>query len=272
MIDTPQTQHALQLAYQIHYSQTDKAGQPYIQHVLHVAEQMQDEATTTAALLHDSIEDTALTLEDLQAKGFDTDVIEAVRYLTHNPAVPYLDYIRALRDNPIAVTVKLADLTHNSDLSRLNTITEQDLQRLEKYRTAINILKTTEVVAALIWDNNTFMICQRPANKARGLLWEFVGGKVEPGETKEQALVRECQEELDITIAVDHIFMEVTHNYPDLTVHLTLFHASILKGTPKKLEHNDIQWITPADIDAYDFCPADVEILAQIKKTYDKEI
>lgn len=265
MIYTPQTKRALQLAYEAHHGQTDKTGLPYIHHPLHLAEQMTDEVTTIAALLHDTIEDTNLTIEDLQAEGFPADAIEAVRRLTHDPSVPYLDYVRGLRDNPIAVTVKLADLTHNSDLSRLDAVTETDLQRREKYLKAINILKTTEVVAALIWDKDKFMICQRPANKARGLLWEFVGGKVEPGETKEQALIRECHEELDVTIAVNDIFMEVTHKYPDLTVHLTLFHAMILEGTPQNLEHYDIQWITPQEIDAYEFCPADVEILAKIQ-------
>jgi len=123
-----------------------------------------------------------------------------------------------------------------------------------------------EVVAALIWEKNKFMICQRPAHKARGLLWEFVGGKVEPGETKEQALIRECQEELAITLDVGEIFMDVTYEYPDLTVHLTLFNASIREGTPQKLEHNDIQWITAGEIDQYEFCPADAEILDKLKK------
>ena len=126
----------------------------------------------------------------------------------------------------------------------------------------------TEVVAALIWDKNKFMICQRPANKARGLLWEFVGGKVEPGETKKQALIRECQEELAITLNVGEIFMDVTHEYPDLTVHLTLFHETIREGIPLKLEHNDIRWITVDEIDQYEFCPADVEILRRIKDAY----
>ena len=125
-----------------------------------------------------------------------------------------------------------------------------------------------EVVAALIWADNKFMICQRPAHKARALLWEFVGGKVEPGETKEQALVRECQEELAVTISVGDVFMEVTHEYPDITVHLTLFNATIGEGTPQKLEHNDIQWITPAQIPNYNFCPADEEILQKIIETY----
>lgn len=122
----------------------------------------------------------------------------------------------------------------------------------------------TEVVAALIWDKNKFMICQRPAHKARGLLWEFVGGKVEPGETKEQALVRECREELAVTLAVGDVFMDVTHEYPDLTVHLTLFNAVIAEGTPQKLEHNDIRWITVDEIPAYAFCPADEAILTRL--------
>ena len=122
-----------------------------------------------------------------------------------------------------------------------------------------------EVVAALIWDKDKFMICQRPANKARALLWEFVGGKVEPGETKEQALIRECQEELAVTLLVGDVFMDVVHEYPDITVHLTLFNATIAEGVPQKLEHNDIQWIRVSEIDNYDFCPADTEILKKLK-------
>lgn len=113
------------------------------------------------------------------------------------------------------------------------------------------------------------MICQRPAHKARGLLWEFVGGKVEPGETKEQALIRECQEELAITLDVGEVFMDVVHEYPDLTVHLTLFYSTIREGTPQKLEHNDIHWITVDEIDQYAFCPADVEILERLKQPGD---
>ena len=124
----------------------------------------------------------------------------------------------------------------------------------------------TEVVAALIWEDNRFLACQRPAHKARGLLWEFVGGKVEPGETKEQALIRECQEELDVTVAVQDVFMEVDHVYPDLTVHLTLFNVSIAEGIPQKLEHNDLRWITVEEIDQYPFCPADEEILRRLKE------
>ena len=126
----------------------------------------------------------------------------------------------------------------------------------------------TEVVAALIWDKDKFMICQRPAHKARGLLWEFVGGKVELGETKEQALIRECREELAVTLSVGDVFMDVVHEYPDLMVHLTLFNATIAEGVPQKLEHNDIKWITPSEIPNYEFCPADEEILAKICEVY----
>ena len=122
----------------------------------------------------------------------------------------------------------------------------------------------TEVVAALIWDHDRFLICQRPANKARPLLWEFVGGKVEVGETKEQALVRECQEELNITLKVGSAFMDVVHEYPDILVHLTLFNATISAGQPQLLEHNDIRWITASEIPQYEFCPADQEILERI--------
>ena len=121
-----------------------------------------------------------------------------------------------------------------------------------------------EVVAALIERGERFLICQRPAHKARGLLWEFVGGKVEPGETKEAALIRECREELAVTVSVGGVFLEVTHTYPDLTIHLTLFHASIAEGTPQKLEHNDIRWITVDEIPQYEFCPADQVILAKL--------
>ena len=131
-------------------------------------------------------------------------------------------------------------------------------------------MKITEVVAALIWDGERFMICQRPARKARGLLWEFVGGKVERGETKEEALIRECREELDVLISVGDIFMDVIHEYPDLTVHLTLFNAGIAEGIPKKLEHKDIQWITPSEISHYAFCPADEEILQKIMEDHMK--
>lgn len=125
--------------------------------------------------------------------------------------------------------------------------------------------RVTEVVAALIWNGDRFLICQRPAHKARGLLWEFVGGKAEPGETKEQALVRECREELAVTISVGEVFMDVDHDYPDLNVHLTLFNAAIIEGTPQMLEHNDLRWIIPEEIPQYEFCPADEEILRRLQ-------
>ena len=124
----------------------------------------------------------------------------------------------------------------------------------------------TDVVAALIWEGDRFLACQRPAHKARGLLWEFVGGKVEPGESLEDALIRECREELDITVAPKDVFMEVIHEYPDLTVRLTLFNAAIAEGTPKALEHHDIRWITVREIDGLEFCPADEEILKKLKE------
>lgn len=123
----------------------------------------------------------------------------------------------------------------------------------------------TEVVAALIWQAGKFLICQRPAHKARGLLWEFVGGKIEPGETPQAALRRECREELAVEVAVGPLYTEVTHTYPDLTVHLRLYEAAIAAGTPRLLEHNALRWITPAEIDAYDFCPADEPILARLR-------
>ena len=129
----------------------------------------------------------------------------------------------------------------------------------------------TRVVAALIWDGNRFMICQRPAHKARGLLWEFVGGKVEAGETDEQALVRECREELDVRIAVYDLFMELEHVYPDITICLKLYNARIESGVPRMLEHNDIQWIHTDEIDLYDFCPADAEILDKLKQSNRQE-
>lgn len=121
-----------------------------------------------------------------------------------------------------------------------------------------------EVVAALIWNDDKFLICQRPAHKARGLLWEFVGGKVETGETGGQALVRECREELDIEVSVGDIFIEVTHKYPDITVHLTVYSATIKEGVPQLLEHAALKWITPDEIKFYSFCPADDKILKKI--------
>ena len=129
----------------------------------------------------------------------------------------------------------------------------------------MNNRKITDVVAALIWEGDKFLICQRPAHKARGLLWEFVGGKLEAGESRQQALVRECREELAVEISVGDVFMEVLHEYPDITVQLILFNATIAEGIPQMLEHVDIRWILPAEIPNYDFCPADEEILKKLQ-------
>jgi len=126
----------------------------------------------------------------------------------------------------------------------------------------------TEVVAALIWDGPKFLICQRPAHKARGLLWEFVGGKLECGETLEQALIRECREELAITVQVGDIYTQVIHEYPDIKIRLTLFHCTIPEGSPILLEHNALAWIHPSQIPEYDFCPADTDILALLRRDY----
>ena len=124
--------------------------------------------------------------------------------------------------------------------------------------------RIVEVVAALIWRQGRFMICRRPAHKACGLLWEFVGGKVEAGESNAEALARECREELDVAVHVGAVFMDVTHEYPEYMVHMTLYEASITEGEPRLLEHADIRWITPDEIPQYEFCPADVDIRAQI--------
>lgn len=135
--------------------------------------------------------------------------------------------------------------------------------------------RVAEVVAALIWQGTgaerRMMICQRPAHKPCGLLWEFVGGKVEPGESREQALVRECREELAVTVTPGAVFAETLYEYPDLTVHLTLCHAELLRGTPQLLEHCDLRWITPEEIPQYEFCPADADILLKIRLEAAKE-
>ena len=129
--------------------------------------------------------------------------------------------------------------------------------------------KTIHVVAALIQDDfGKFLICQRPAHKARGLLWEFVGGKVESGESPTDALIRECQEELAIVVAPKQIFDDLVHEYEDVTVHLTLFLATIASGTPQMLEHNDIRWVTAKEMSNYDFCPADYTIIQQIQSQF----
>lgn len=140
MIYTKMTNRAMELAYRAHHGQFDKNGVPYVFHPFHLAEQMDTEETVTAALLHDVVEDTDYTLEDLRAMGFPDPVLEALSLLTHDPSVPYMEYVKRLKNNPIARAVKLADLTHNSDLSRLPAVTERDLARVEKYRRAKALL------------------------------------------------------------------------------------------------------------------------------------
>ena len=141
MIYTKLTKRALKLCFEAHRDQLDKSGLPYVFHPFHLAEQMTDEYTTTAALLHDVVEDTDCTPEDLRAEGIPEPVLEALRLLTHDPKVPYLDYVAALKANPIARAVKLADLRHNSDLSRLDHPSGYDLVRQQKYLDAIALLE-----------------------------------------------------------------------------------------------------------------------------------
>ena len=144
MIYTEQTKKALKLCFKAHKNQTDKSGIPYVFHPFHLAEQMTDELTTVTALLHDVVEDTPYTLDDLREMGFPEKVIGALTLLTHDPAVPYLDYVAKISSNPIAKAVKLADLRHNSDLTRLDHPSEKDLARVEKYRKAIRLLEESE--------------------------------------------------------------------------------------------------------------------------------
>ena len=141
MIYTPLTKKALRLCFDAHREQVDKTGLPYVFHPFHLAEQMKDEATTVCALLHDVVEDTDYTLEDLRAMGFPADVVDALALLTHDPAVPYMDYVGEIAKNPIARKVKMADLRHNSDLSRMDEVDEWAIKRTEKYKKALAYLK-----------------------------------------------------------------------------------------------------------------------------------
>ena len=142
MIYTDKTKKAMKLCFEAHKDHLDKSGVPYVFHPFHVAEQMTDEATTIVALLHDVVEDTDYTLEDIAAEGFGKDILEAVALMTHEDDIPYLDYVAKLKENPIARAVKLADLAHNSDLSRIGEIDEETKRRLEKYKKAKDILES----------------------------------------------------------------------------------------------------------------------------------
>ena len=141
MIYTDLTKQAMKLCFAAHKDQTDKSGLPYVFHPFHLAEQMPDEESTVVALLHDVVEDTPYTLEDLAQMGFPQSVLEALRLMTHDPSVPYLDYVAKLKSNPITRRVKLADLRHNSDLTRLDRVDEKARQRVEKYAAAIRLLE-----------------------------------------------------------------------------------------------------------------------------------
>ncbi len=141
MLYTPATKKALALCFQAHKDQLDKGGMPYVFHPFHLAEQMTDEDTTVLALLHDVVEDTPYTLDDLARMGFSPRVLEALALMTHNPAIPYMDYVAKIKANPLARAVKLADLRHNSDLSRLDSPNPRVLMRAEKYRQAIALLE-----------------------------------------------------------------------------------------------------------------------------------
>ena len=124
----------------------------------------------------------------------------------------------------------------------------------------------TEVVAALIRAEGKILICQRPGHKARGLLWEFPGGKVDPGETPQEALTRECMEELNVRLTVGELFAQVTHQYPELLVRVSLYEAKITEGSPQNLEHRDMRWVSAGELTGYDFCPADREIIARLSR------
>ncbi len=145
MIYTPLTKAALRLCFDAHRDQVDKTGLPYVFHPFHLAEQMTDEICVVCALLHDVVEDTDLTLEDLSRMGYPREVTEVLALLTHDAAVPYMDYVRRIAQHPVAKAVKIADLRHNSDLSRMDEIDEYALARTEKYKAALALLEDEEI-------------------------------------------------------------------------------------------------------------------------------
>ena len=146
-------------------------------------------------------------------------------------------------------------------------LAKEELTSMEEaFETSCPKAAPIEVVAALIWDKGRFLACQRPEKKARGGLWEFVGGKVEPGESKPQALIRECREELGVTVSVEEPFLELTHPYPDLTIRLTVFHASIAEGALRLLEHQAMRWVTAEEAASMHFCPADGEGVERLRR------
>lgn len=167
MIYTDMTKKSLKLCFAAHKDQTDKSGMPYVFHPFHLAEQMPDEETTIVALLHDVVEDTPYTLDDLREMGFSEKVLAALTLMTHDKRIPYMDYVAKIKENKIAMTVKLADLKHNSDLSRLDTVDEKALKRIEKYRQAIALLTSNRqfVDAPSRKENGTIIITNNSASQ-----------------------------------------------------------------------------------------------------------
>ena len=167
MIYTDMTKKALKLCFAAHKDQTDKSGMPYVFHPFHLAEQMPDEETTIVALLHDVVEDTPYTLDDLREMGFSEKVLAALTLMTHDKSIPYMDYVAKIKENKIAMTVKLADLKHNSDLSRLDAVDEKALKRIEKYRQAIALLTSNRqfVDAPSRKENGTIIITNNSASQ-----------------------------------------------------------------------------------------------------------
>ena len=209
MIYTELTKKAMDLMFRLHRDQRDKSGMPYVFHPFHVAEQMDDEISTCVALLHDAVEDTPCTLRDLRDMGFPEEVCAAVGKMTHPEGMPYPDYVARIRENPVAAKVKLADLRHNSDLSRLDAPTEKDLHRVEKYRDAMALLAggaerdisfpTPEgrfnYRACAVMLHNGRLLAMRDE---RSPYYYLPGGRVRLHETAEEAVARELREELRV--------------------------------------------------------------------------
>ena len=167
MIYTPLTKKALKISFEAHKNQLDKSGLPYVHHPFHLAEQMDEPYDVCVALLHDVVEDTPLTFDDLRREGIPEVVIEALALMTHDESVPYMDYVYRLKSNPLAKRVKLADLKHNSDLSRLDTVTDKDRERVEKYKEAIALLESPDHPAVALL-NDTLAILQKGSYEHNG--------------------------------------------------------------------------------------------------------
>ena len=222
MIYTPLTKKAIKLAYFAHHGQVDKAGLPYISHPLHLAEQMPDEMTTVVALLHDVVEDTTLTLEDLERGGFPPQAIHAIRLLTHERGVAYEEYIEKIAEDPIARTVKLADLKHNSDLSRLDVVSEKDRARVEKYARAIKFIsEKIDCEMAHMESNHVFKI---PDGLSRVEIYRYVMDQYRSGSFGEEHL---SLGQILNRAGVPNLLNEMTGEELDTLIALT--HSGMLK-------------------------------------------